>query len=148
MTTEPMYVQLNGRELPTQLGIYTDELVVGLRQLTDAIHASEGRSMAHINHAGRAANPKLVLPEDRVSASDVPCPANKVTPVPLTRTGVEDVVDAFGVAAGRVRDAGFDAIEIPFSYGYLIHQFLSHTPTVAWMNLAAPLKTVCALVGR
>jgi 2,4-dienoyl-CoA reductase-like NADH-dependent reductase (Old Yellow Enzyme family) len=42
LTTEPMYVQLNGRELPTQLGIYTDSLVPGLRQLTDAVHASGG----------------------------------------------------------------------------------------------------------
>lgn len=37
LTTEPMYVQLNGRELPTQLGIYVDALVPGLRQLTDAM---------------------------------------------------------------------------------------------------------------
>jgi len=125
MVTEPMYVQLNGRELPTQLGIHTDERIPGLRQLTDAVHAADGRIMAHVNHAGRAANPKMVLPKDRVSASDVPCPANQVTPMPLTRSGIQEAVDAFSNAAGRVREAGFDAIEIPFSHGYLIHQFLS-----------------------
>ena len=128
MTTAPMYIQLNGRELPTQLGIYADEFVPGLQRLTDAVHASGGRIMAHINHAGRASNPKLVPPEERVSASDVPCPANQVTPRPLTRDEINDVVAAFGAAAHRVYEAGFDAIEIPFSHGYLIHQFLSpHT---------------------
>ena len=51
MTSEPMYVQLNGRELPTQLGIYADKLVPGLRWLTGAVHAAGGRIMAHINRA-------------------------------------------------------------------------------------------------
>ena len=128
MTTEPMYTQLNGRELPTQLGIYTDGFVPGLQRLTDAVHASGGRIMAHINHAGRAANPKLVSPDEQVSASAVLCPTNQVTPRPLTSAEITEVVAAFSAAAHRVREAGFDAIEIPFSHGYLIHQFLSpHT---------------------
>ena len=128
MTTAPLYIQLNGRELPTQLGIYTDEFMPGLRWLTDAVHASGGRIMAHINHAGRVANPKLVPPEEQISASAVLCPANQVTPRPLTGDEITEVIAAFGAAARRVREAGFDAIEIPFSHGYLIHQFLSpHT---------------------
>ena len=128
LTTEPLYVQGNGRELPTQLGIHEDALVPGLAGLVSAVHAAGGRIMAHINHAGRAANPKLVPEGDRASASDVPCPANGVVPRPLSREGIDEVVGAFADAAERIRDAGFDAIEVPFSHGYLIHQFLSpHT---------------------
>jgi len=125
MVSEPLYVQRNGRELPTQLGIHDDGLVVGLRRLTDAVHAAGGRIMAHINHAGRAANPKLVPEGERVSASDVLCPANGVRPRPLAVDEIAGVVAAFAAAAHRVREAGFDALEIPFSHGYLIHQFLS-----------------------
>ena len=128
ITTEPMYVQPNGRELPTQLGIHTDAAIPGLRRLTESVHKAGGLIMAHINHAGRAANQKLVLPEDRVSASDVYCPANQIIPRPLSRAEIGEVVAAFGKAACRTREAGFDALEIPFSHGYLIHQFLSpHT---------------------
>jgi 2,4-dienoyl-CoA reductase-like NADH-dependent reductase (Old Yellow Enzyme family)/thioredoxin reductase len=128
ITSEPMYVQRNGRELPTQLGIHTDKLVFGLRSLTDAVHAADGLMMAHINHAGRVANPLLVPAGELVSASDVFCPINQVVPRSLAHGEIPDVVAAFGAAARRVREAGFDAIEIPFSHGYLIHQFLSpHT---------------------
>lgn len=128
MTTEPLYVSRDGRELPTQLGIHSAELTEGLHRLADAVHLAGGRIMAHLNHAGRAVNPKLVSPGDRVSASDVPCPANGVTPRPLTRSEIAGVVAEFASAARRAREAGFDAVEIPFSHGYLIHQFLSpHT---------------------
>jgi 2,4-dienoyl-CoA reductase-like NADH-dependent reductase (Old Yellow Enzyme family)/thioredoxin reductase len=128
IATEPLYVHSNGREIPTQLGIHDDALTPGLRRLADAVHAAGGRMMAHINHAGRVANPKLVPEGERVSASAVLCPANQVTPRPLTLQEIPAYVHYFAQAARRVRDAGFDAIEIPFSHGYLIHQFLSpHT---------------------
>jgi 2,4-dienoyl-CoA reductase-like NADH-dependent reductase (Old Yellow Enzyme family)/thioredoxin reductase len=125
ITTEPLYIRRNGRELPTQLGIHDDRLVDGLRRLVEAVHAAGGRIMAHINHAGRAVNPKLVPEEERVSASDVLCPANGVTPRPLSLQEIPSYVEAFVAAAQRVKKAGFDALEIPFSHGYLIHQFLS-----------------------
>ncbi|MEJ2266237.1 MAG: FAD-dependent oxidoreductase [Anaerolineales bacterium] len=128
IASEPMYVQKNGRELPTQLGIHANELVPGLRRLTEAVHAAGGLIMAHINHAGRAANPKLVPAREVVSASKVLCPANQAMPRALARSEIPEVVAAFGAAARRAREADFDAIEVPFSHGYLIHQFLSpHT---------------------
>ena len=128
ITTEPMYIHENGRELPTQMGIHNDGLIQGLRTLTDTIHEVGGLIMAHINHAGRVANPKLVSQDALISASDVSCPANQVKPRPLKTKEIADIVTAFQDAAKRVRQAGFDAIEIPFSHGYLIHQFLSpHT---------------------
>ena len=125
ITTEPLYIRRNGRELPTQLGIHDDRLVGGLRRLVEAVHAAGGHIMAHINHAGRAANPKLVPEGERISASDVLCPANGVTPRPLSPQEIHAYVGAFAAAARRVREAGFDALEVPFSHGYLIHQFLS-----------------------
>jgi len=125
ITTEPLYVRPNGRELPTQMGVHDDRLVEGLCRLADAVHGAGGRIMAHINHAGRVANPKLVPEGERVSASDVLCPANQVIPRPLTLEEIPLYIGFFVEAARRVREAGFDAIEIPFSHGYLIHQFLS-----------------------
>jgi 2,4-dienoyl-CoA reductase-like NADH-dependent reductase (Old Yellow Enzyme family)/thioredoxin reductase len=125
ITTEPLYIRRNGQELPTQLGIHDDRLANGLRRLVEAVHAAGGHIMAHINHAGRAANPKLVPEGERISASDVLCPANGVTPRTLSPQEIHAYMGAFAAAARRVREAGFDALEVPFSHGYLIHQFLS-----------------------
>lgn len=125
LTTEPLFIRPDGREIPTQMGIHRDELVRGLAGLAESVHEAGGRIMAHLNHAGRAANPKLVGDGGLVSASDVPCPANQGVARPLTRGEIREVVLAFGQASRRIRQAGFDAVEIPFSHGYLIHQFLS-----------------------
>ena len=107
MTSEPMYVVLNGREIPMQLGICDDSLILGLQKLTTAVHAAGGKIMAHINHAGRVVNPNLVPDGERVSASDVLCPANHVTPRPLEGSEIGEVVNVFAQAARRVRE-GFD----------------------------------------
>jgi 2,4-dienoyl-CoA reductase-like NADH-dependent reductase (Old Yellow Enzyme family)/thioredoxin reductase len=126
LTSEPLCI--HGSELPTQLGIDGDALIPGLERMVSAVHRAGGRIMAHINHAGRAANPQLVPEGQRVSASAVLCPANQVVPRPLSRSEIAEMVGAFAAAARRVREIGFDAIEVPFSHGYLIHQFLSpHT---------------------
>ncbi|MFO7741681.1 MAG: hypothetical protein R6X31_05130 [Anaerolineae bacterium] len=66
VTAEPLYILHNGRETPTQMGIYDDALIPGLRRLTDAVHGAGGLMMAHINHAGRVANPKLVPAAARI----------------------------------------------------------------------------------
>lgn len=125
LTTEPLYVRSDGQELPTQLGVHRDAHVRGLTRLAGGVHEVGGRIMAHLNHAGRAANPKLVGEERLISASGVPCPANAGQPRPLEVEEIQELIQAFGEAARRVREAGFDAVEIPFSHGYLIHQFLS-----------------------
>lgn len=128
LTTEPLFVREDGRELPTQMGAQNDSLVPGLARIAEDVHGAGGRIMAHLNHAGRAANPKLVGEEKLISASQVPCPANGGVPRAMDLGEIREVVDAFGNAARRCGEAGFDALEIPFSHGYLIHQFLSpHT---------------------
>ena len=79
----------------------TDELIPGLRRLTETVHAAGGLMMAHINHAGRAANPQLIPAGELLSASEVLCPANQVKPRALAHSEIPRMVTAFGTAARR-----------------------------------------------
>jgi 2,4-dienoyl-CoA reductase-like NADH-dependent reductase (Old Yellow Enzyme family)/thioredoxin reductase len=121
---EPMYVHPSGRELPTQIGIHEDRLLDPLRRLTELIHRHGAKVAAHLNHAGRMANPKAVSPP-LLSSSPVPCPALGVILQAIPREGIFTVIGWFRDAARRAREAGFDAVELQFGHGYLVAQFLS-----------------------
>jgi 2,4-dienoyl-CoA reductase-like NADH-dependent reductase (Old Yellow Enzyme family) len=43
----------------------------------------------------------------------------------MTETDIEEIIAAFGQAAGRVQEAGFDGVQIHGAHGYLASQFLS-----------------------
>ena len=53
------YVRPDGQAGIGQLGIYQDELIAGLSQLTSAVHNQGTRIVAQIAHAGYFANEKL-----------------------------------------------------------------------------------------
>jgi len=46
------YVRTEGKASLRQLGIYNDEFVPGLQEMTAAVHACDGRIIAQLAHAG------------------------------------------------------------------------------------------------
>ena len=59
ITPEPLYIDKVLRELPTQIGIDNDDKIEGLKKLTKSIHQFNTKVIAHLNHPGRMANPKI-----------------------------------------------------------------------------------------
>ena len=124
---EPFFIHPSGKELPTQIGIHEDNLIPGLQSLVDAVHEKGAKICAHINHAGRAANPKLAG-KLLMAPSAVPCPVHGVVPKEMTPEDIEQTIRQLADAARRAVQAGFDAVELQFGLGYLAHQFFSgHT---------------------
>jgi len=121
---EPLFIDTVGREHPKQLGISTYKHVEGLKQLTTAIHEGGALAIAHLNHAGRAANPKASGSQPE-APSEIPCPATGTKPESMTKERIEQVIQEYAGASTRAIEAGFDIIEIQFGLGYLISQFFS-----------------------
>jgi 2,4-dienoyl-CoA reductase-like NADH-dependent reductase (Old Yellow Enzyme family) len=108
-------------------GIWNDKFVGGLKQLTDAAHKYGAKIAIQLGHAGRQTTKEIIgIPGAQpVSASPIPCPVNREIPRELSTEKVYEIIEKFGDAAVRARDAGFDAIGVQGAHGYLVAQFMS-----------------------
>jgi 2,4-dienoyl-CoA reductase-like NADH-dependent reductase (Old Yellow Enzyme family) len=124
VTLEPLYLDKGLRELPTQMGIDNDDKIDGLKKLTDVIHQFDTKVIAHLNHPGRMANPRI--PGNYfLSSTDAACENGGASPKQMDADDIKQVVSLFANAAQRVEKAGFDIIELQFGHGYLAAQFIS-----------------------
>ena len=77
-------------------------------------------------HAGRYMRAAAVPDgQGAIAPSAVYTPFTKETARAMTPEEIQAVIDAWAQGARRAREAGFDAVEISGSAGYLISQFLS-----------------------
>lgn len=109
-----------GRITVNDLGIWSDDHIDGLSHIVKTIKNYGAIAGIQINHAGRKA--KVDRP---VGPSKVAYSKDYQTPEEMTVKEIQDVVKAFGQAARRADEAGYDLLEIHGAHGYLIFQFLS-----------------------
>ena len=124
LIVEPLFIDPLGKEHPKQLGISGNDHIEGLKTLTRAIHDAGALAVAHLNHAGRAANPKATGQKPE-APSEITCPSTGAASVEMENERIKRVILEYAEASGRAMEAGFDALEIQFGLGYLIAQFLS-----------------------
>ena len=107
-----------------QARIDDDRFIEGLHKIA-AVMESEGSVPAiQIHHGGRQTSIK-VIKRKPLAPSAIPCPTIRGEVEPLTTEGIHEIVQKFGEAAQRAKQAGFELIEIHGAHGYLINQFLS-----------------------
>jgi len=124
VTPEPLYLHRGLREIPTQLGIDSDQKLDGLKKLTALLHANGTKAIAHLSHPGRMANPKI--PGNfYLSSTEQTCENGGAAPKRMNHQDMEQTRSLFAEAAIRAMQAGFDYIELQFGHGYLLAQFLS-----------------------
>ncbi|MFQ5353327.1 MAG: NADH:flavin oxidoreductase [Thermodesulfobacteriota bacterium] len=123
------YVTREGRQLPGQMGLDTDERAGEFKRLTGAVQRAGGVIAAQLVHAGgqttAAEAGRRPLAPSSVGVEQFP-----EIPEELTLPDIERIIKAFGEAALRARALGFDGVQLHGAHGYLINQFLSpHTNT-------------------
>jgi 2,4-dienoyl-CoA reductase-like NADH-dependent reductase (Old Yellow Enzyme family) len=117
--TGQAYVRPEGQAAPWQLGIYKDELIARLREMTDAVHENGSKILIQLNHAGKSVFSHTPLVVSKSAVPDLPT-AKEIGP-----DDISDLVLAFADAAQRAKYAGFDGIQVHCAHGYLLSQFLT-----------------------
>jgi len=106
------------------LSIKDDRCIPGLKRYTDAIHREGGKTAVQLYMAGAYSFCGLKgLPTLAPSAYVSHFTRQKTTA--MTLEDIQRVQQDFVKAAWRAKEAGFDAVEVLASAGYLICQFLS-----------------------
>jgi 2,4-dienoyl-CoA reductase-like NADH-dependent reductase (Old Yellow Enzyme family) len=129
------YVRADGRSSLRQNAIHDDALIPHWSRIIAAAREAnpQCRIAMQIVHGGRQCHPDSVAAT--VAPSAVPDARSGVTPRELREPEIIELIEAFGHAARRVKEAGFDAVQLHAAHGYLIAQFNSpHTNrrTDAW----------------
>jgi 2,4-dienoyl-CoA reductase (NADPH2) len=107
------------------ISIKDDSFLPGLERLTDAVKGGGAKIAAQLYQAGRYAHSSMIGGKKPFSASAVRSKFTGETPRALDLDEIPRVQDRFAEAALRAKRAGFDAVEILGSAGYLISQFFS-----------------------
>lgn len=101
-----------------------EEIVPGLKRITDAVHAAGAKCSIQLGHCGNMTH--------RATCGCMPVGAssgfNLYSPTfvrGLKISEIDALVEDFGHAVDLAREAGFDCVEIHAGHGYLISQFLS-----------------------
>jgi len=114
-------VAADGRGAPNEL-VVDDDNIADLGKLADAVHGEGAAVSAQIGHAG-AVGASAGLPGLS--------PSRFFNSLAMRRTRAmqaddfERIPRAFAETAVRLRDNGFDAVEIHLGHGYLLSEFLS-----------------------
>ena len=130
-----------GCSTPADTGLWKDDFIEPLKRITALIKRIGAVPAIQLGHSGRKARRSLPW-EGRVpmtscpgvdhgeewvlvGPSAIPHAEKYSVPREMTRDDIHEAARAWGEAARRADEAGFDVVEIHGAHGYLIHQFLS-----------------------
>jgi 2,4-dienoyl-CoA reductase-like NADH-dependent reductase (Old Yellow Enzyme family) len=123
------YIDPAVRKRQGALLLHDDTLIPKLNRLADAVHATGAKILQQINHNGRLLTSskelKTAVKSGAVGPSAVPHLSTGQMPRPLSVEEIREVIEKFGQAARRAKEAGVDGVEIHGAHGYLINQFYS-----------------------
>lgn len=135
--TEAIAVSPEGRITADDLGIWKDEHIEKLKQITAFIEKQGALAGVQLAHAGRKASHQSPfkggkqVPADQeggwisVAPSALAFTDSEEAPAELDKAGIEKIKNDFKAAAKRALDAGFKVVELHGAHGYLLHEFFS-----------------------
>jgi 2,4-dienoyl-CoA reductase-like NADH-dependent reductase (Old Yellow Enzyme family)/NADPH-dependent 2,4-dienoyl-CoA reductase/sulfur reductase-like enzyme len=124
LTVEHTGILPQGKASPKMLMISSAEHASHIKRLVEAVHDGGGKIVVQINHAGRQTF-SAVTGSPIVGPSPIPALPAMEIPRELSVGEIAELVEAFTIAAERVKQTGADGVEIHMAHGYLLCSFLS-----------------------
>lgn len=117
------YVTEDEHPNPRMMGIYNDSFIPEYKQLTQMAHDNGANIIMQIVYGGSMT--RLDPPSAHIwGPSAVKNELSGITPIEMTKEDIQALTTAFADAARRVKEAGFDGVELHAAHGYLLSQFL------------------------
>jgi 2,4-dienoyl-CoA reductase (NADPH2) len=110
---------------PMFLSLKTDKDIEPMSRLAQVIQKHGAAAAVQLYHGGRYVQSMFLDGERPLAPSPVLSPLTKEVPREMSVGDIERTVADFAAAAARAQKAGFNAVEVIASAGYLICQFLS-----------------------
>lgn len=108
---------------PLEPGLFEDRFIPGALRLTDSLHSHGAKVAAQLivsyHMVLKGGVPEVVGPSPEMNQ------LVRAIPRELTVDEIHYLVEGYGKAARRAREAGFDAVEVFVGGGYLLNRFLS-----------------------
>ena len=105
-------------------GAYEDRLIPGMRRMVKAFHDNGAKAGCQLLIMPYAYARKKGAPSESVGPSKI-TGLKGYEPRPLDVEEIEHIIESYGEATRRAREAGFDVVEFHFGMGYLISRFIS-----------------------
>lgn len=118
------HVHPNGASHPNMTSIMDDKFIPGLLRVVEAVHAHGVPMVIQLYHAGRQRY-ALIAGGQTLSPSGISDPVRKDPAKAPTIEEIQSLVEDYGQAARRAREAGFEGVELHCAHGYLLSGFLS-----------------------
>jgi 2,4-dienoyl-CoA reductase-like NADH-dependent reductase (Old Yellow Enzyme family) len=139
---ESTKVERRGHGTLGDLALWDDRFIAPLARIANFIRYQGSVPAIQLGHTGRKARTQRPWEGDKplprtpdiadewdnwdiVAPSAIPYGEGWPTPRALERSEIPALLDAWGQAARRAHEAGFEVLELHGAHGYLIHQFLS-----------------------
>jgi 2,4-dienoyl-CoA reductase (NADPH2) len=136
------------------MGLHSDELIAGHKPLVDAIHAHGTKVQPQISHTGPESLAPFYEQLQPMGPSVIRTETTKQACREITTEEIEIVIELYGDAARRAREAGYDGVELHAAHSYMmLGSFLSplrnfRTDEYAGHSFEGRAKLLLQVVGN
>ena len=114
----------DGQCSPGQISAHADESIPSLSRLVEAVHQNGGKIAAQILHGGLQCRQE-VTGSAPIGPSVMVNPRSGNQVRELSSDEIYELVDSYAQTARRIKEAGFDAVQLHSSHSWLLSAFLS-----------------------